>query len=375
MLTADPGPRRPPLAQPPRPVPFRVATLNVFVGSPLPFLFGATSSLPNSKRLQAQVDGLDAMHLDVLCLQELVCKETLSAVQRVFTSDQVHCLHFARETGLSRGVCLAWSWIVLFSIGLVAATCSAVSAEVPNTNLAPTTATFTPWICLVTLLFFGVVLCMQYIVRTSAIYVWLTGFPTGLVVFVRKQARVEIHAVTETLFTEQHGDPLNFFNPRGFIRIDLLVDGVDVQLVNTHLNHGATGCRHRQAQIEQITCSLQIAALGNSHCPLIVGDLNVPRCAPEVEWLCFQNEVFNALEGKPTETRIPVCTWLEEENPLTRNVFLRKKGNRQLDFILPPTAETTLSLIDCRTIFTYAPYVSDHLGVLAEFEIIQKSIL
>jgi endonuclease/exonuclease/phosphatase family metal-dependent hydrolase len=346
-----------------------MVTLNVFAGSPLPFLYGATRSLHNSGRLTSQIVGLKDLAADIICLQEVVCPRVLKAFKRSFPSSGFHCMYFSPERGLRRGVLVAWGMILLSVLAITALGVGFVTTIVPDATFGPTTATYTLWITLVTFATLVVGVLVFYMVRTSATYVWLTGIPTGLVIFVRKSPRLQVLKVTRHLFVEQHGDFLNVLNPRGFIGVDLVFDTAMLRLVNTHLNHGPATCRHRQAQVNELTIFLQSRPLDAFADVCVLGDLNVPAASQEVRSLCTSNCIHNTLAAGQV---IPPETW-SLANPLTHNPFIPHGGNRQLDFILTPNSEDRLVTNHCRRIFAVSPFLSDHFGILCDLKLVHEN--
>jgi endonuclease/exonuclease/phosphatase family metal-dependent hydrolase len=325
------------------------------VGSPLPFLFGATSTLYNSERLFAQINGLDALDVDILCLQEVVCPRVLRAFKTKFKTDRFHCMHFCHEKGVRYGTTLAWVLICLLVGGLFstyAAIWLVLTGDLPR--FASTTTHLALQISGILVSMVLTAISVHFAVRSSATYVWLTGIPTGLVVFVRNQPRLEVMKVQYGYFEEQHGDFLNLFNPRGYIHISFTLDGARFRLVNTHLNHGDQNCRFRNAQVADLSRTLAYANIQVPSETFIVGDMNVPHGSLELASLCQKNKVHSSMDGD---------TWCRR-NELTRNAFLPTGPSRQLDFILIPNHQTTVNQPRSRLIFQQPPYVSDHFGLV-----------
>jgi endonuclease/exonuclease/phosphatase family metal-dependent hydrolase len=377
--------QRPTLAavEPERPL--RIATLNVFVGSPLPFLDGATTSLAGSERLSAQIAGLHRRNLDVLCLQELMCPATLRSFQRTFTRQEFECITAPRDASMKRGTAIAWiaiilmSYLIIMAANEVALVASGVGGGSPAANAQDQTPqpsrmamfymliSHTTVFFLATIAVLSVVCCVYYVVHESALYVWLTGIQTGLVVFVRRHQRITVTQINHTLFSEQHGDALNFFNPRGFTTVRLTVDGRELMLVNTHLNHGDAECRHRHVHIRQLVSTLQCAP---QRC-ILVGDLNVGTAAPEFARLVQGAELRNSLTETNHDT-LDTHTWLQI-NPLTSNPFLAAVQNTQLDYILIPKCTSVVRLQTSHRIFDRAPFVSDHAGIVADIVLVANA--
>lgn len=162
-----------------------------------------------------------------------------------------------------------------------------------------------------------------------------------------------------TFFQEQRGDWLNLVRPRGYLTARLLFHGMPLFIVNTHLNLGEQGYRRRQ--VEELTRHCQ--ALGEEGSVVLCGDFNVTPESEEIQQLCSQAGVQDALQEKGCVEP----TW-SSRNPLTHGVLLEE--DHRCDFIFYRGMAQRHRMVNrrCRldVPFWGKTWLSDHFGIVLD---------
>lgn len=336
---------------------FSVLSLNVFPGSPLPFLFNGTRALFSTERLACQLATVNALSPDVICLQELYCTHSREEYIKWFGTDY-HVLFEDRRNTV--GVCIARVIVMLFA--LVLFLCVRVLLfplwGFPSMHMEDTAIVFA--LCVVSFLSWN----------KTALFAWLAGDATGLTTLVRKSlGQVEEHQVTD--FQVQDGDWMNVVAPRAYstTRIRLFTDGY-ITVLNAHLNaHGTNN--HRRAQAMELASASNQCALSSA--VILCADMNANERSDEVALLLTQSSLTDGHAGV-----LDRCTW-SARNPLTRGWM--QAEDMCVDFVLfrsmadghvLENTHVDLFLCDSSVVFTEAPFLSDHFGVLCQLSLYNR---
>ncbi len=198
---------------------------------------------------------------------------------------------------------------------------------------------------------------LQGRVKASTVTLWRRDRFTAV---HAKNAHPQVPGMGTTLFQEQRGDWLNWFRPRGYLTAHLEFRGMPLYVVNTHLNLGEKAFRRRQ--VEELTQHCQ--RLGKRGSVLLCGDFNVTPESEEIQRLCAQAGVTDALHeqgcGEPTWT---------SRNPLTHGVLLEE--DHRCDFIFYRGLAQRHRLVNrrCRLdvpLWGKTTWLSDHLGIVLD---------
>jgi len=238
---------------------FTILSLNLFIGSPLPYIFNGTPGLAHSKRLDRFINYLSDSNLDIVCLQELYCSWPRTYIQKKLPMYRMISTTIDARTNMGRiRIMLLWFIIggfIWFIIGGFIWFITAMSYYDVNLNLN--------LIIFITSLIIG-----RYICRYAALENWLRGDHTGLTILWKPKS-LKLHQHEQTLFESQEGDWMNTVLRRGFqAAVFELPCKRMITIINTHLNAlGDDTYRLRQVK--------QLLALDETNTTLLIGDFNI----------------------------------------------------------------------------------------------------
>lgn len=179
---------------------------------------------------------------------------------------------------------------------------------------------------------------------------------------------------TEALaFSEQRGDFLNIFKPRGATAAVFEPAGAEaaagsaaVCVVNVHLNLGCDGQRDSQAS-EAVALGRRTAVAaatdGSGVGIAVVGDFNAHELDATVIRMAAAHGFVDAIAASG-RAGAPRLTWTAA-NPLTLGTLREPDGCIDYVFFEPGLLRSRAA----RTVFCEAPFLSDHFGVLAELSL------
>jgi endonuclease/exonuclease/phosphatase family metal-dependent hydrolase len=162
-------------------------------------------------------------------------------------------------------------------------------------------------------------------------------------------------------FSEQSGDFLNIFRPRGFQIAQVLVRGMAVNIMNVHTNAlsdtasaldaAPSTSPQRQKQMHQVFS--EVRSMPSCRAALVMGDLNTTPDLGEIP-----NDQYG-FQDSWCSSQGPCITW-STENPLTGEFQVTEKDQR-LDYIFMHGRKKPMAVSD--VVFNQAPWVSDHFGI------------
>jgi hypothetical protein len=321
--------------------PLRVASYNVYAGSPVAFIGGASEvAAVWSKRPTLQAAAMRDSDLDVIALQEVpFALETNLSCGGAF-----HVVRFEdRWSARFAGITLGMLTLVLATSGLTFA------FGPPEVGAAV--------LLLLTLAFVWLLL--------SGGYHWTAGQRTCLVVLVRKRPDLEVLGVVERkTFREQGGDWFNMLNPRGFMGVGLAWHGRPLVVWNTHLSaYGSDDTRTRQAS----ELAMEVIRHGSSHASsiepapgVVCGDFNA---TPKSRTMAFLRGLHFDHSGSDN-SGAGLNTWDTEMNTMTNEGV--EEPSQQIDYVLARGADLSNFRVefDCLNPQTQQA-LSDHYGVSA----------
>lgn len=329
-----------------------VLTLNVFSGSPLPFLFNGTRALFGSARLEAQLAAVAGAKPDVVCLQELYCTRARDMYRERFWPEY-EVLHETRATAAGVGWARA---IECLSALLVVLLARAVLVPVWGWPiLRPEDAA----------IIVGAYVGAFVLWRNSALFAWLAGDATGLTVLIRRDIGA-VRRHTTRAFSAQQGDWMNAVAPRGYSKTEIDTKWGSLAVFNAHLNALGTQSE-RCAQVHELVAAVN----SSSNLVVVCADLNATEDSDSARLLTQAAKLRDAMEG--VEDR---CTW-SDRNSLSRAWM--KTEDMCVDFVFfrgtaaAGSSALTVRVAAAATVFTEAPFVSDHFGMLATLNISSSS--
>ena len=315
---------------------FTVLNLNVFPGSPLPFICNGTRSLA-STRLYDQIDQIRLYDPDIISLQELYCDHSRQKYIETFSSIGYHYLNGERNTTIGKvlcllihvlttSICFMFFHIILFDMILISIFVSCVSS-------------FMIW-------------------RQSALTSWLAGNSSGLMMFWKRSLfhlKNDIDII-DSQFEHQRGDWMNSIAPRSFIRIKLYmnINMIPLVIINTHIN--ALGdSKDRDKQLKEIT-----RIFCDDESIILCGDFNTNDTSEEMISFVNDTKLVDAGPQSPTWSRQNPFTrgWMRVDDMRCDYVMFRSSRNEK-DF--------TLMMRQSEIVFNKKPFVSDHFGILSTF--------
>lgn len=320
----------------------RVLTYNVYAGPPTPTSLAST--LDGSDRLRRQVDSIRELAPDVVCLQEIV-----SDGVREYYAD-----HLADEYEAS---------FVLTSHELR---------------------------CKIGKIMRG---ALDHIGPQTTISGFIYGSVQSGLMVLHRRATLERTAPPHAIsFSEQAGDLLNIFRPRGAlcVPLQLRADGSPVVVTNTHANAESAQLSHlshldlpsvpepspyRSHQLTELFGHASGLAAGAR--VVVCGDLN---SAPDLGEIPFAQHGFvdatapsgssplggrsgGAAAGRP-------LSWDGTRNPLVSQGWFSAgdTARTQLDYIFTSEGSGLVPL-ESRLALDSEPWLSDHFGVLTRFRV------
>jgi endonuclease/exonuclease/phosphatase family metal-dependent hydrolase len=303
---------------------FKVITLNSFPGSPIPYVLNGTRSLYHDKdRLIHQISAIEEEDADIVLIQELNCHASRELMATYF-KDRYHMIYGQQ---INR---FGW-WInecIQFSVALMIW-----------------------WLC--TLGTSDMLVAMWWLIKwmwyRTTLDVFLSGDETGLTTMIRS-SRWKVLSTSLDTFHCQHGDFMNWFNPRGWQSIYLVsihTPSLDLHVVNTHMNALGPSCFRELQALELVKRYQHLDHV------IIGGDFNDTPERSTVQHL-LDRGWKDSMYGIS-----PRATWTSR-NPLSRGWM--RVTDRCTDFIL----HTNDLLLDHASLcMDKSPFVSDHMGVRA----------
>lgn len=198
---------------------------------------------------------------------------------------------------------------------------------------------------------------LQGRIKASTVTLWRRDRFTA--VNHEKDIHTQATGMGTTLYQEQRGDWLNLVRPRGYLTAHLEFHGMPLYVVNTHLNLGEKAFRRRQ--VEELTQHCE--RLGTQGSVLLCGDFNVTPESEEIQRLCAQAGVTDALH----EQGCVEPTWTSS-NPLTHGVLLEE--DHRCDFIFYRGLVQRHRLVNRRCRLDVPlwgkTWLSDHLGIVLD---------
>ena len=327
-----------------------VVTLNVFPGSPLPFVKG----LAGSRRLSHMIRQLRQLDPDVVCLQELFC--TLSRDQ-ICSAMPEYAMYSPPHAKTQASRAIKAGTAVLWTAPVALCAYNIVSGSTAwRIFVGASCALAALWLC-----------------WRSAIIQWIACGSSGLAVMWHRE-RLRARNTQQDRFGHQLGDAMNCIIPRGYQRIELEsthAPGFGCTVLNTHLN-ALGNDQHRDTQVLEL---LEAASgRGADTCATIVcGDMNARPHAGSISRIRAAGYAdCGVLAGH---------TWDESKNSLCAGAMRVPAG--RFDYIFSrchasnrehtrpgrarPAGVQGIRLLDCRVVLDN-PSVSDHFGVCAVFQ-------
>lgn len=334
--------------------PFSILTFNVYPGPPIPYT--APDLFPD--RIAAQIAALRELDPDIVCLQELYCEKSFAALRSAFPDYDVRRdpgMQDEDESGVHprrrrRRCSLAELGLVVWVAFFVAAW-----SYTRRPSILPLAAAAFLWA--------GAFMVRP---RNSGLLAWMRNRGTGLGIMVRRTRACVIEHWVEP-FERQEGDPLNLVAPRGFTRTMIALNTscwcgpAPAFVFNTHLNALGTE-KQRAAQAKEL--AREIRRVSPAARLVVCGDFNeTPTLSSGVrQWLEGDgHEQADLMLADPMHRP----TYCPQQNPLARGSY----APQCLDqiYFKPGSNEGLVPTDAARVVFTEAPHLSDHYGVLAKF--------
>lgn len=333
---------------------FTILTLNVFIGSPLPYIFNGTSGLAYSNRLDRLIDYLSDSDVDVVCLQELYCSWSRAYIQKRLPMYHMASTTIDARTNMGRiRIMLLWFitggliWMILRGFLWTA------TQIIPLSSISYYDVDYGT---LNSIIFTMCLIIGRYICRYAALENWLRGDHTGLTILWKPKS-LKLLQHEQTLFESQEGDWMNTVLLRGFqvAAFELPCKRV-ITIINTHLN--ALGDdTSRLSQIKQllafngVNCVNEAAA----NTTLLAGDFNIGPQSISINQILENG--FKDCGGVDMG-----YTW-DNINMYTQGWM--RIPNERIDFIFhKPGPKCDINVVLSELVLQKNP-VSDHYGVLA----------
>ncbi len=343
----------------------KIVTFNVFTGSPIPYLWGGTPSLAGSSRLQAQLDAVEALDADVVCLQEIYCDSVLRAYRERFGAEYAFVVEYERRAAgvIAAEVAVLVAALILFGAlkGLMYVLLQLLRFEQAGgkdaSSLGWNAATFgVLWIIL------------RVALRDTALVTFFNGSVKGFMATMYRMNQCALGHATTTFFNDQQGDIENVFRPRAFqiARLSHLASGQVLTLVHVHTNAlGPTSVRRAQvAEAINATKQLSSATVRPDGVTILLGDFNDAEDSDTVR--CCSAD-FGFVDSGVKHGSGDMHTWVRA-NPLSQG-FMRT-SDRRCDYIFLLDRNKTLRNVRTRLVFNdLADPISDHYGVLMQCDI------
>lgn len=334
--------------------PFSILTFNVYPGPPL--VFHPRSDLYPT-RIAAQIKALREVDADIVCLQELYCHKSFLELCQAFPDYNV-----MRDPGMEETDCRGHPrrrQVNASILGLVATLLyiGSIWCFSWRPALLPFAAAVALWA--------GAYLVLP---RNSGVMAWLRNRGTGLAIMVRRSKAIVIdHSVVR--FHSQVGDLLNLVAPRGYSRTILALETAcdcgpcGAVVFNTHLN-ALGSSKNRVLQAKQLAKEIRRMAPTRT---VLCGDFN-----EEPVWKSGVRECFEG-DG-PQDANLMIAdpahqiTFCPELNALARNGCFKKSECIDHIYFKPGLEGGLVPTDQARVVFTDAPPLSDHYGLLAKFQ-------
>ena len=318
-----------------------VLTLNVFPGSPLPYIWNGTPKLAKSDRLGQQCDFMAKHQPDIVCLQEMYCHWSRGyLLSRLPQYDMV-----SLETPNVQG--LLWAFVLWFL-----SACS-IAMFVKSVDRAP--------VFLSDIIVYCVSLAIgRWVWLHTALEEFLIGDATGLTILYRKSRwRIGDNGVRQ--FKAQEGDWMNSVAPRGFAHasFELKQDTrIQIGVFNTHLNAlGEDRCRENQ--VKELLCMVRTnCSFAKPHATIVCGDFNTGPTSDAVRRMVE--------EGFTDCGHVSGCTW-DNANSMTKG--WSRCVDERIDFTFHKNHFGPLLSRKESKIVLHDPPTSDHYGLMTTFEV------
>mmetsp|Transcript_48 Transcript_48/g.132 ORF Transcript_48/g.132 Transcript_48/m.132 type:complete len:358 (-) Transcript_48:334-1407(-) len=322
----------------------RLLTLNVFAGSPLPYIGGGVPALAGSSRLAVQVELVRQTDPDVICLQEAWCHVVLAYYEELFPEYQLFFSgqRFWFGRAASQAFCLLLAALLLLIAKLIFWACG---GNDPSWRVD-------------VMFFLLVYVLLHFFSGKVTLRACIGGNLTGLAMLVRRRNMRLLNDPRYIRFGKhlQVGDWLNTFMPRGLMIVDVEINGVPLRIANTHLNQASDveGCRFRLRQARQLLKELP------DDCPIplvLVGDFNVGSESGEVRLLCTKGNMRDAWNVAGVGDGNTWCA----RNTLTDTWYARGAPDCRIDYVF---TRGNVKVESCEVALDSPPFTSDHFGVL-----------
>lgn len=371
-----------------------ILTFNVFAGSPHgvevpwpqlhcawppislkwePLFPAAVSALGSSPRLSDQISAILKLNPDVVCLQELYCDHC--------AEQYIKCMGEAGYCAACSGPSTSVVWkertmcafvghatlvISLAAVTWCAGWVLACALLFPFAKLYVQATTLTAMGRLVAPI--GAAVCIIFAYhqcRLAAASAWMCGTVPGGVVTFYKRSMLRLKWQCSKLFEHQGGDILNWFRPRGYNCVCLLLENqqdAKLCIVNGHYNLGNDDSVHREMQVRE-ALNAAIAANGRMVIPRPVPALaNVIACGdynarPESTSIRLTHD-SGLSDAWGDKGRSGGETWCRS-NDMTHTF---DSPDSRIDFVFFDKA--TFECSEARVVMCNPP-LSDHFGLLA----------
>lgn len=334
-----------------------IVTLNVYPGSPVPFVNG----LAGSCRLPRMILQLRELDPDVICLQELFCSSSRKEICSGLAEYKMYAPpHAKTPTSQTIKACalVLWTTPVALSVYMIVSGSTAWRLFV-----AVACSLLAIWLC-----------------WQSAIIQWIVCDDSGLVMLWRRE-RLHAKSTQQHKFEHQLGDAMNVISPRAYQSIEFsstCVPGFVCTVTNTHLN-ALGNDQNRCAQIQELLHGVS-GSVAVAHAMVVCGDMNARPEEQSVSMMLAAGfKDCGALAGN---------TWDESTNDLCAGTMRVPAGrfdyifaayhteslaNREEPLLVEPTGTShthlyNICMEECQVVLDVQP-VSDHFGIHTVFRI------